>query len=351
MMEYALPVKMQRTLLWQRYLLDSLLAFAGSMLITGIIAVWQLYPRIPNISIIYLLVVLTLASTRGRYAATLASLVAFLSFDYFLVPPLYVFTINRVEEWIALFIFLVTAILTSQLAAALRNQAKQARMREQQTRILYDLVSVTNREEEPKRQFNALAQSVVEVFSGWGVKDCLLLQPDTTGVLHVIASSSEPVERVTLSADEQAIATWVVTHGGIMDLSQDTATTPSRHSAQHIVMRSTATRRATHSSARFIPLTLGQKVQGVLRLRLLDDARALPQKKLASEDLARSSAPTAFFWTFLHQVAALVERARLQQENMRIEVLQRTDALRTALLSSVSHDLRTPLTSIKAAAS
>jgi two-component system sensor histidine kinase KdpD len=50
-------------------------------------------------------------------------------------------------------------------------------------------------------------------------------------------------------------------------------------------------------------------------------------------------------------VTALVERARLQRENLRIEVLQRTDALRAALLSSVSHDLRTPLTSIKAAAS
>jgi two-component system, OmpR family, sensor histidine kinase KdpD len=351
MMEYVLPVKIQRTLLWRWYLFDSLLAFAGSMLITGIIAVWQLYPRIPNISIIYLLVVLTLASTRGRYAATLASLVAFLSFDFFLVPPLYVFTISRVEEWIALFIFLVTAILTSQLAVALRNQAKEARTREQQTRILYDLVNVINREEEPKHQLNAITRAVVEVFSGWGVKDCVLLQPDATGVLNVQASSSEPVERVTLSADEQATAAWVVAHGGIMDLSQDTSTTPSRHSTQHIVVRSTATGRATHRSLRFIPLTLGQKVQGVLRLRLLDDARALPQKKLAGEDLARSPAPTAFFWTFLNQVAALVERARLQQENMRIEVLQRTDALRTALLSSVSHDLRTPLTSIKAAAS
>ncbi len=350
-MEYVLPVKIKRRLLWQRYLLDSLLAFAGSMLVTGIIAVLQLYPRIPNISIIYLLVVLTLASTRGRYAATLASLVAFLSFDYFLVPPLYVFTINRVEEWIALFIFLVTAILTSQLAVALRNQARQARTREQQTRILYNLVNVTNREEEPKHQLNAIVRAFVEVFSGWGVKDCVLLQPDATGVLHVQASSSEPGKCVTLSADEQATAAWVVTHGSIMDLSEDPTLPPSQHFAQHIVVRSTAAGRATHCSLRFIPLTLGQKVKGVLRLRLLGDARSFPQKNLAGKDLAHSPASTAFFWTFLNQVTALVERARLQQENMRIEVLQRTDALRTALLSSVSHDLRTPLTSIKAAAS
>jgi two-component system sensor histidine kinase KdpD len=58
-----------------------------------------------------------------------------------------------------------------------------------------------------------------------------------------------------------------------------------------------------------------------------------------------------FFWTFLDQAAALIERVRLQRENLRVELLQRTDALRAALLSSVSHDLRTPLTVIKAAAS
>ena len=58
-----------------------------------------------------------------------------------------------------------------------------------------------------------------------------------------------------------------------------------------------------------------------------------------------------FFWTFLDQATAVIERARLRRESLRIELLQRTDALRSALLSSVSHDLRTPLSSIKAAAS
>ena len=51
-----------------------MLAFVGAMLVTMILFLFQLYPRIPNISIVYLLVVLTLASTRGRYAAILASL-------------------------------------------------------------------------------------------------------------------------------------------------------------------------------------------------------------------------------------------------------------------------------------
>jgi len=156
--EHVLPVEARSAFPWQRYLLDSVLAFGGVMLVTGVIYLFQLYPRIPNISIVYLLVVLALASTRGRYASILASLVAFLSFDYFLVPPLYVFTINRVEEWVALFVFLVTAILTSQLAVALRERAEQASRRERETRILYDLVRVTNREAEPERQLQTIAR-------------------------------------------------------------------------------------------------------------------------------------------------------------------------------------------------
>ena len=351
--ELALPVKAHILFPWKRYLLDSVLAFVGVLLITLIMYIFQLYPRIPNISIVYLLVVLALASTRGRYASILASLVAFLSFDYFLVPPLFVFTINRVEEWIALFVFLVTAILTSQLAAGLRERALEASRRERETRILYDLVRVTNRETKAERQLHTIAQTVVDVLSTWGVHDCAILQPDVTGTLLVQASAYQPVEQIILSSDEKAIAAWVMAHGRIMGLYDDDALAPSTspHFVQRVIVRSTAAGRAVDHSLRLVPLKLGEKVVGVLRLRVLEDPRQLLREERLEEEHARANAPTSFFWTFLDQVTALIERARLQRENLRIEVLQRTDVLRAALLSSVSHDLRTPLTSIKASAS
>lgn len=87
---------------WLRILCESVLAVGGALAVTGLIDLFHLYPRIPNISILYLLVILGLASTSGLFAAVLASLTAFLSFDYFLVPPLYMFSINHWEEWIAL---------------------------------------------------------------------------------------------------------------------------------------------------------------------------------------------------------------------------------------------------------
>jgi len=76
--EHSLPVEAHHAPRGFRYLLDSLLACAGSLLVTGIIYAFHLYPRIPNISIVYLLVVLALATARGRYAAILAAVVAFL---------------------------------------------------------------------------------------------------------------------------------------------------------------------------------------------------------------------------------------------------------------------------------
>src|SRR5260370_42363347 len=122
-----LPVRTGKS--WQQYLLDSLLAVGGALMVTGIIYAFHLYPTIPNISIVYLLVILVLASTRGRYAAILAAVIAFFSFAFFLVPPFYTFVIARWEEWIALFVFLVTALVTSQLATVTPQRVDQARLR------------------------------------------------------------------------------------------------------------------------------------------------------------------------------------------------------------------------------
>src|SRR6266851_1722206 len=332
--EHLPPIETKAKPRWQSYLLETFLAFAGVMLVTGIIYTFHLYPRIPNISIIYLLVVMALASTRGRYAAILASLVAFLAFDFFLVPPLYVFTINRIEEWIALFVFLVTAILTSQLAVTLRQRAEQASRREREARILYELVRATNSEEELERLLSIIAQAVVDVFSSWGVLDCALLLPDERGKLTVQASTRQPADQ--LSSDEKVTAAWVMTHGQTVGLYEDAPHTPGRPagSAFRIIVQSTALGRVARRS-----------------LRLQGETQRFTTEERLEEEREHPNARTAFFWTFLDQATSVIERARLRRENMRIEILQRTDELRAALLSSVSHDLRTPLSSIKAAAS
>ena len=337
---------------WKRYLGDSILAIVGTLLVTGLIYAFQLYPRIPNISLLYLLVVLTLASTRGLYAAILASVGAFLSFDFFLVPPVYTFTIAKFDEWLALFVFLVTAIITGQLASALRKRAEQARRREHETRILYELVRATNSEEDLNRQLSIVARAVVDVFASWGVRDCEILLPDGKSRLTVQGSASQPADQVKLSPDEEATASWVMTQAQTVEL-HDVSLVPQKSGdyGPRAIVRSTATKEAVRRYIRMIPLKMGQQAIGVLCLFMQDDPRLIALEKSLGMERERSNSQTAFFWTFVDQATAVIERARLRRESLQIELLQRTDALRAALLSSVSHDLRTPLSSIKAAAS
>ncbi len=349
--EHLPTLEVRKSPSWQHYLLDSVLAIAGSLLITGIIDILQLYPKIPNISLAYLLIVLALASTRGLYAAILSSIVAFLSFDFFLVPPLYTFNIYRFEEWLALFIFLTTAIITGELASIMRQRAEQASRRARETRILYDLVRATNSEEDLDRQLGIVAHAIVDVFSAWGIRGCAILLPGSNGQLKLQASAEQDPLVWKLSSDELATASWVMAQSQTVEL-HDVPLAPQgiMKNAPRAVVRSTTTSQPLRRYMRLIPLKMGQNVVGVVRLLIEDDPHFFGKENVLGIDRERSSAGTEFFWTFLDQAATVIERIRLRRESLQVEVLQRTDELRAALLSSVSHDLRTPLSSIKASA-
>jgi two-component system sensor histidine kinase KdpD len=268
----------------------------------------------------------------------LTSILAFLAFDFFLVPPLYLFTINRPEEWIALFIFLIDALLTGQLAAALRQRAEVASRREQEARALYHLVHMTNMVEDAQAQLRAICRAMVETFAAWGVQGCALLQEDATGALQVQVSFSDESGSKYEQEGAQPLTFW------------ERLITPSAHGPASAQSKRPLEKRGHDRSLHLIPLKFRHNPAGALRLDVLGDPGAL----LREEHLggaAHQAAPGSFFWTFIDQVTALIERAQLQQENMHLALLKRTDALRAALLSSVSHDLRTPLTTIKAAAS
>jgi two-component system sensor histidine kinase KdpD len=335
----------------ERYIKDALLATTSAMVITGGIAIFHLYPKIPNISTIYLLVVLWLSSTRGLYAAVITSITAFISFDFFLVHPTYTFTVSTLEEWLALFIFLVTAIITGQLASALRQRAEQAIQRESEARALYELVSATTSEESLERQLHIIAQAIVNNFAFAGVCDCAILLPDAKGKLLLRADACQPLEQVQLSLDEEATASTVVKQGIIVDLYNEATVMLSRIHMQQWFRRAIRAGQPGRRYIRMIPLRIGQHSVGVMRLSLEDNPRQFIIGRSPEIEKGHLNPQSAFFWAFLDQATSAIERTRLHQENLQVEVLQRTDALRSALLSSVSHDLRTPLSSIKAAAS
>src|SRR5437660_616235 len=106
---------------WRRSTGDTLLAIAGVAVVNGVIVTVNLYHHIPSVSLIYLLVIIALASTRGRYAAILAAMLASFSFDFLLAPPLYTFGFTRLEDELDPLVFLVAATLTGSLTATLRR--------------------------------------------------------------------------------------------------------------------------------------------------------------------------------------------------------------------------------------
>jgi K+-sensing histidine kinase KdpD len=292
-----LPVHTKKN--WQQYLIDSLLAVGGALAVTGIIYAYHLYPTIPNISIVYLLVILLLASTRGRYAALVAAVVAFLSFDFFLVPPLYTFIIFRWEEWIALFVFLVTALITSQLATVTRQSVEQARLREREARILYEAGRVIISTDRLDEQLDSIVLALVRVFSPWGVRECALLLPDENGTLSIQADAPIRIERFTLSPEEMVAAREVMAQGKMREMSQVSSASQPASSGQNPLLR-------------LIPLKAGNEVLGVLCLRIEDGVSWFASKQRMQEELEQPTDQATFFWTFLDQVILVVERARLR---------------------------------------
>src|SRR5262249_13865321 len=120
--------------------LGYLAALGAVALVTALIAL--VVGRVPmaNVSMFYLIAVLATAVVFGSGPAILASLAALLAFDWFFVDPLFSVTVAKPEEWVSLLLFLVTAVVTGQLAAGQRERAREAREHEREAVVLYDVV-------------------------------------------------------------------------------------------------------------------------------------------------------------------------------------------------------------------
>lgn len=335
----------------KRALLDTLFAIAITMALTIFLYLLRLYPRIPNISLLYILIVLGFSSTRGLYSALVASITAFIAFDFFMVDPHFTFTVARFDEWLALFIFLITAVITGQLASALRQREQLATQRAQEMRELYTLVNAVASERDTDHQLRIMVKAILKNFSTWGILDCGIYLPDEKGILALRANALQEMAQIALLDDEQQTATLVFSEGQVIDLYNDIPETAyvGKRWQRHVRVITSAGRRTRY--VRLFPLRLEERVIGVLRLLMEERGRYFYIAHMAMGSGKRVAHQDTFFWTFLDQVAAIIERGRLRREAIQIEILRRTDDLRAALLSSVSHDLRTPLASIKAAAS
>ncbi|GCE26363.1 hypothetical protein KDA_18470 [Dictyobacter alpinus] len=278
---------------WQYYVYDTLLAIVVSLMITGVIYFSHLYPRISDIIMLQLIWIIVLAIWRSRYAAIVASLVAFLSFNYFLLPPLYSLWLDDPAQWVTLLVFLITAVVTSGLAGSARKREEQERENEHELRILYELIRVYNTTDDFDAQLDIIALSTLRVFSALGVRECVILMPDQDGKIQSMADAPIRVDKFVPNAEELRRASTVFATGNRSIMLDETV---------------------PHALVHFIPLKSANRILCVLYLRVVNGVPWLEDQEAMQKALVEESSQAEFFWTFIEQICSLVERSLLREK-------------------------------------
>ncbi|MGA2491182.1 MAG: DUF4118 domain-containing protein, partial [Anaerolineales bacterium] len=288
-----------------RYLLGLLLVAAA----TGLSALVTPYIHPTNLVVIYLLSVVVAALYLGRGPAILTSILGVAAFDYFFVPPHLTLAVTDSEYLLTFVGLLAVSLVISQLTAVVRGQAEAVRRRETETVELYEL----GRDLTVAADLEAVAQAAIshvgQTFN-WEVAVFLPVK----NTLKVYALSSG----LSISDNDQAVAVWVFEHGQLAGRGTDTL---------------------PEAALRYQPLKTTRGVVGVLGVKPVDLALQLTREQVRTLD------------AFANQIGLAIERASLAEQARQAELLEVTDKLQTALLNSISHDLRTPLVSITGALS
>ena len=284
-------------------------AMAVVALATG--AAWLTLPffELANQVMLYLLGIVVVATRYGRGPSLVASILSVAVLDFLFVPPVFTFAVSDVRYLFTFVVMLVVGLVTSSLAARIRMQADAARQREQRTAALYAM----SRELASTRGLEQLLTIAVRHISEVFRSQVVVLLPGTGG--ESLQSSS--CGQYTVDSNELGVAKWVHEHHQPAGLG--TATLPG-------------------AAALYLPLQAPRGPVGVIGIRPAD------RHALDSPDQLHQ------LETFSNQTALAIERAHLADEAQHAQVRIETERLRNSLLSSVSHDLRTPLATIKGAA-
>jgi len=259
----------------------------------------------PNISMIFLLAVVTSAVTFGIWPAVYASVLSFLAYNLFFIEPLYTFTVAEPHELLALIVFLAVAVVISTLAGRVGEQARLAADRMRATRRLYEftrrLAGIATFEGIPDAAAGAIHASIAR-------PTIILLAKDDDLEL---GAAWPPIE--SLGTGEMTAARWALEHDEPAGMG--TGTLPSVNWL-------------------FLPLRTPNGNLGVVGVSTVEEVQKLdPEARTLLEAL-------------VEQTATALDRASLSREMVRARGAAETERVRNTLLASISHDFRTPLASI-----
>jgi two-component system, OmpR family, sensor histidine kinase KdpD len=286
---------------------------AGLVVLAASFLAWVMLGRVDklNMAMVYLLGVVFVATRQGRGPSAFAAVLSVAVFDFFFIPPHLTFAVSDTQYLISFAVMLVVGLLVSTLAARVRDAAEFAQKRERRTRSLYALSRELAGPHDPRAIAAAGARHVLDLLHCPAV----VFLP---GPGHALEPVGEDVPGFARDSRERAVAQWAFDHKSAAGANTDTL--PA-------------------GAALYEPLVAGEECLGVLGIEVAPTLRPLPpdQRELLTA-LAR-------------QIAGPLERARLAESAGAARLAAESERLRSTLLSSVSHDLRTPLAAITGAAS
>jgi two-component system, OmpR family, sensor histidine kinase KdpD len=283
------------------------LGMVGGAVIIGMIL--RQFLASPNIALVFLTAVLASAVAFGLWPSLFGSLIAVFAYNVFFLKPIYTVTIADPENVVAMFFFVVVAVIVSNLTSRVRNQAIAARRRARTMEDLY----LFSRKLGAASSLEELLQAIADQIALMLEVRVRLLLPEGDDL--AMRAASPGADEFSKSAFDAARWCW---------------------------RNNRPAGRGTDSLAGenwlLLPLRTGRGVAGVLGL--LDNGSG----PLLDADQRR------LLDTLLDQTALAIERITLAQDVDRARLAAETDRLRSAMLTSISHDLRTPLASILGAA-
>jgi two-component system sensor histidine kinase KdpD len=280
-------------------------SFAMSAAALGIGLLLRQTMAVSNVALVFLVAVLASAVTFGLWPSLFACLICALAYNFFFLPPLYTFTIAEPENIITLLVFVLVAGIASNLTARMRMQAIIARQRAATTEDLYrfsrKLTGIASLDD-------LLWATAYQVAHMLGLH-VVLLMPD--GEDLTVRAGYPPED--TLEDSDRAAAKWAFQHGSAAGRGADTLPGARRL---------------------FLPMRTARGIVAIIGLDSQRDGALLtPDQKRLLDSLS-------------DQAALAIERLHLAEEMDQARVAAETEKLRAALLTSISHDLRTPLASI-----
>jgi two-component system sensor histidine kinase KdpD len=302
----------------------------GTAILTGALAPFHDEAGLLNEGLAFLLLTLLISATWGWRVGLFAALVTNLTLNFFFIEPLHTFNVHASAQIGALAVFLGVSIIGGTLLSRAQGAARAAQRRQAETAVLLDLSHDLIGRANPNDALSALCENVVRAFAA---RSAAVLSPASDG-WRVLAHAGGERARRDLTRAEAAVAARAVETGSTA-FTRKMGLSSSKRSTRPAPPRSSG----AEDAVAFAPFRINDRPLGVLRL---DGPIGPTPFHEHPEDLLQA---------FAREAALGVQRVELAQEAAHAEALRQADELKDALMASISHDLKTPLASIKASVS